>query len=152
MNNIKNLKPRKNGRFKQGVINPQSCKKLFPSQKNEPIIYRSSYEKRFIEWLETCKDVEMWGSECTPVKYINAYDGKTHTYYPDYVALVNGIMCIYEVKPYNQCVPPNSNIPKDSYAWKTYITNMSKWKACQRICESKGMKFKIITEKTINRL
>ena len=47
-NNIKQLKPRKNGRYNQGYINQLSCKKLFPQLKVENIIYRSSYEKKFI--------------------------------------------------------------------------------------------------------
>ena len=51
--NIKQLKPRRDGRYEQGYINQESCKKLFPSQmKFEKIIYRSSYEKKFIYWLE----------------------------------------------------------------------------------------------------
>lgn len=152
MHDIKKLAPRKNSRYKQGYINPASCKKLFPSQQNKPIIYRSSYEKRFIEYLENNKNVEAWGSECTPIEYVDAYDNKTHTYYPDYIALINGVYYLFEVKPYNQCVAPSSIVPKDSYQWKTYIKNVSKWKAAKTLCESKGMKFQIITEKTISRL
>ena len=64
----KHLKPKKNGRFQQGYINPNSCKKLFESVKNQPIIYRSSWEKRFIYWCESNKNVKYWGSECTCIK------------------------------------------------------------------------------------
>ena len=39
---IKNLKPSRNSRYKQGYVNPKSCKKLFPSIIHEAIIYRSS--------------------------------------------------------------------------------------------------------------
>ena len=46
--NIKNLKPHKNGRYNQEYINQASCKKLFPQLKFDNIIYRSSYEKKFI--------------------------------------------------------------------------------------------------------
>lgn len=152
MYDIKKLKPRKCGRFKQGYINPTSCKKLFPSQKNTPIIYRSSYEKRFIEYLESNKNVEYWGSECTPIEYVDAFDNTKHTYYPDYIALINGVYYLFEVKPHNQCITPDKTLPKDSYAWRTYIKNVSKWKATQTLCESRGMKFQIITEKTISKL
>ena len=49
---IKNLKPKLDGRYQQGYVNPESCKKLFPQMKHERIIFRSSYEKKFIYWLE----------------------------------------------------------------------------------------------------
>jgi hypothetical protein len=147
---IKKLKPRKNGRFKQGYINPNSCKKLYESQKNKPIIYRSSYERKFIEYLESSNIVESWGSECIEIKYIDKFDNTQHTYFPDYVANINGVVHIFEVKPYNQCIPPDNNLPKDGYAWRTYIKNISKWEATKKFCNTNGLKFKIITEKTIN--
>ena len=152
MYDIKKLKPRKQGRFKQGYINPQTCKKLFPSKRNTPIIYRSSYERRFIEYLESNPKVQYWGSECTPIDYTDSYDNTHHTYFPDYVALIEGVYHLFEIKPYNQCIAPSPLLPKDGYAWKTYIKNLSKWKATQTLCESKGMKFQIITEKTISKL
>lgn len=147
---IKKLRPQKHSRYKQGYINPSSCKKLFENQKNKPIIYRSSYERRFVEWLETSKHVERWGSECVQIPYMNKYDNTQHVYYPDYIAVVDGETIIFEIKPYNQCVAPDDNMPKDSYVWKTYITNMSKWAAAKQYCEAHNMKFKILTEKTIN--
>ena len=60
---IKQLKPQVDGRYYQGHINPASCKKLFPSQSNQPIIFRSSYERSFINWLESNPNVKAWGSE-----------------------------------------------------------------------------------------
>ena len=56
--NIKSLKPTKNSRYKQGYVNPKSCKKLISTLSNEPIIYRSSYELKFINWLEQNKNVK----------------------------------------------------------------------------------------------
>lgn len=149
---IKKLKPKKNGRFKQGYINPKSCKKLYESQKNKPIIYRSSYEKIFIEYLESSKSVESWGSECIGIKYIDKFDNTEHEYFPDYVAKINGVTHIFEVKPYKQCIPPDKNLPRDSYTWRTYIKNLSKWEATKRFCVQNNMVFKIITEHTINKI
>ena len=82
---IKSLKPKKNVRFSQGYIDPNACKKLFESVKKQPIIYRSSWEKKFILWCESCKNVKHWGSECTYIKYFNPVDQKTHRYFPDFV-------------------------------------------------------------------
>ena len=148
--NIKQLRPSKKARFQQGYINPKSCKKLFQSVENQPIIYRSSWEKRFILWCESCKKVVHWGSECTCINYYNPVDQKTHRYYPDFVVqLDDGTVMIVEIKPSNQTVPPDC---ENSWAYRTYAVNSAKWKALEKLCEEKGYKFCILTEKTINRL
>lgn len=147
---IKNLKPSKSSRFKQGYINPLSCKKLFPGISHEVIIYRSSYEKKFIYWLESNKDVKYWGSECFHIPYLSAIDGKVHKYYPDYfVEFINGTKMVVEIKPYNQTKRP---VNENSWANREYARNMSKWKAAKDFCDSRGFKFKILTENTINLL
>ena len=147
---IKSLKPRKNGRFQQGYINPNNCKKLFESVKNQPIIYRSSWERRFISWCENCKKVKYWGSECICIKYHNPVDQKQHRYYPDFVVqLEDGTVMIVEIKPKNQTQIPDC---ENSWASKTYAVNSAKWSEIKKMCDSKGYKFCILTEKTIAKL
>ena len=68
--NIKQLRPKRNSTFKQGYINRDMCKKLFESTKTEPIIFRSSWEKKFIEWCESSPLVLKWGSECCKIIHI----------------------------------------------------------------------------------
>lgn len=146
---IKQFKPNKRSRYEQGYINPSSCKKLFKSQSNEPIIFRSSYERTFVYWLESCKDVKQWGSECLEIRY-KYIDGKTHRYYPDYVVeMMNGNKLVIEIKPKNQTVKP---LNENSSAFEMYVKNMCKWKAAKQFCESNGLKFQILTEETISRL
>lgn len=147
---IKQLKPKAKGRFKQGYINPASCKKLFDSCRNQPIIYRSSWEKRFIVWCESCKKVKHWGSECTCIHYYNPVDQKSHRYFPDFVVeMEDGTTLIVEIKPHNQTIPPDAD---NSWAMRTYATNAAKWSTIKSLCEEKGYKFCILTENTINRL
>jgi hypothetical protein len=146
---IKNLKPSKKSRYKQGYINPKSCKKLFESQQNEKIIYRSSYEKRFILWLEKSEKVKYWGSECISIEYIGE-DGQKHHYWPDYIVeFIDGRKFVFEVKPYSQTVQPD---PRCEYAYREYKKNMLKWTAARQFCERNGMHFKVITEHIISRL
>lgn len=147
--NIKQLKPVKNGRYKQGYINPRSCKKLFEQFSRDNIIYRSSYELKFIMWLENNNKVKRWGSECFYIPYLY-FDGTTHKYYPDYfVEMVDGSKMVIEIKPYNQTQKP---INENSWAAKEYTKNICKWKAAMDFCASKGYIFKVLTEKTINQL
>lgn len=147
--NIKQLKPKCNSRYKQGYINPLSCKKLFPQLKHDRIIYRSSYERKFILWLEQNKHVKYWGSECFKIPYMMP-DGKSHSYYPDYfVEMENGEKWVVEIKPYNQTQKP---INENCWAAKEYIKNICKWKEAKQFCVNKGYKFYIFTERTIEKL
>lgn len=149
MHNIKQLKPKKQGRYKQGYINPHSCKKLLPEVKHERIIYRSSYELKFITWLESNPKVKQWASECFYIPYI-FIDGSTHKYYPDYfVEMADGSKIVIEIKPYNQTIKP---INENCWAYKEYTKNKCKWRAALEFCKAKGYIFKILTEKTINQL
>lgn len=147
--NIKQLKPQKNSRYRQGYIDPRSCKKLIPGISMEKIIYRSSYELKFITWLESNSNVKQWGSECFYIPYMFV-DGTTHKYYPDYfVEMTDGTKMVIEVKPYNQTKKP---VNENCWAAKEYTRNKCKWAAALEFCKSKGYKFKILTEKTINQL
>lgn len=149
-NRIKSLKPVKGGRYQQGYIDTNSCKKLFPQMKHDKIIYRSSYERKFISWLENSPTVKYWGSECIKIPYFYVRDQKTHSYYPDYfVEMTDGTCLVIEIKPSAQTVKP---VNENTWVGKEYIKNMCKWKATKEFCDTKGFQFKVLTEKTINNL
>ena len=117
--------------------------------KTDRIIYRSSYERKFIVWLENNEQVKNWGSECIRIPYLYI-DGKMHSYYPDYfVEMMDGTKMVVEIKPSSQTKRP---VNENTWVGKEYRKNMCKWKATMEFCQAKGYKFKIITEKTINNL
>ena len=143
---IKNLKPNKKSRYSQGYLDPRSCKKYIDP--SHPIIYRSSYEKKFIIWCENNPNVERWGSEVIQIPY--KIKGSDHTYNPDfYVEMSNGEKWLVEIKPKNQTTKP---INENSWLMNEWIKNNYKWRAAMIFCESKGIKFKILTEDTIRLL
>ena len=151
---IKQFRPSKKSRFKQGYVNNKTCRKLFESQQNRPIIYRSSYELKFMEWCERSNTVKLWGSECICISYTNPLDGKRHNYYPDFLLELNdGTLMLVEIKAYNQTVPPPADAcDVNNYQYTEYVRNMAKWTAARTYCENNGMVFKIFTERTISRL
>lgn len=152
MHNIKQVHPSLK-KYKQGYINPDSCKKLMESQSRSPIIYRSSYEREFIYWLETSSKISSWASECIAIPYINKLDNKKHQYYPDFVVnTAEGRTMLIEIKPKNQTIPPPSDFDPNSYAWREYIKNRCKWAAALEFCKNNDMDFKILTEETISRM
>lgn len=145
--NIKDLRPNRQSRYHQGYINIDTCHKLI--DKSKPVIFRSSYERKFVTWLEICKDIKSWGSECICINYLMP-DGSTHHYYPDYyVERTDGTRYIIEIKPSNQTQPPSN---ENSWLYKEWVKNCCKWKAAMKFCESHNLQFKIITENTINKL
>ena len=150
MNPIKSLKRSRSSRYSQGYIDPSTCKKLIPGLKSEKIIYRSSYERKFLIWLETCPSVKSWGSECISIRYFSALDNKYHTYYPDYfVETTNGEKWVVEIKPHNQTIKP---INENAWGYREYIKNVCKWREAKKFCDANGYQFKIFTERTIERL
>lgn len=112
------------------------------------LMYRSSWEARFMLYLESQPMVKKWGYECIEVKYLFSADNKVHRYYPDfYVEFANGKTCIVEIKP-----SKDAKLPKkmtDTMGVITFMRNKDKWEACQKFCESKGWDFKVVTEKEL---
>lgn len=144
-NYIKHLKPRKNGFYKQGIVNPKSCSKYYSNRLNEPIIYRSGLELQFIQYCENCTTITKWGSEVLEIPYTSRLDGKQHNYYPDYVIENSaGTRCIVEVKPYNQTIKPSAS--DNRWLKESWIKNLDKWNAAKEFADKHNMKFIIVTE------
>ena len=115
MHSIKNNKPKRNSGFVQGYFPINECKKYYGQG---PIIFRSSWERKFCLYCERTPEIEMWSSESISIKYFNPLDEKYHTYYPDYlVKLKDGQTFLVEVKPKSQLIKPTAPLrltPKSS--------------------------------------
>ena len=127
----------------------------FPRKyKGDPhnVIYRSSWEYKFMKWCESTPSVLEWGSEEIAIPYISPVDGKRHKYFPDFYVKIKGKKYMVEVKPFKQTKEPKTQkkITK-SYVSEvlTWAVNKAKWKAAGEVCEDNGYKFMIITEKEL---
>jgi hypothetical protein len=49
------------------------------------IVYRSSYELKFMKWCDMNSSVKRWASEEIVIPYISPIDGKKHRYFPDFL-------------------------------------------------------------------
>lgn len=143
---IKHMKPRKNGFFKQGIVDPKSCHKYADSCKSDPIIYRSGLELQFIQYCENNSNIVKWASEPIKIPYYSRLDQKECNYYPDYI-LENkkGNKVIVEVKPYNQTLKPD--LTDNAWLKEQWIKNIDKWTAAKKFADEHDMKFIIVTEK-----
>lgn len=142
---IKTLKPNKNGRYKQGYLDKSRCKKLV-CESNEPVIYRSGLELKFIKYCEMNPLIKRWGSEIIKIDYYNPIREKMCEYFPDYVIEhTDGQKFIVEIKPYEQTKKPR----KKASQWlkEQYVINLSKWRAAQAYAAANNVKFVVVTER-----
>jgi len=153
---IKNLKPER-GQFKQGFYQDLNGKYVGP----RPIIYRSSWEYKFMIYCDKNEDVIQWGSEPIKIRYYNPLTKKYHNYYPDFYMKIkkkDGTekKYIVEIKPSAQLKKPKppkrvteKALNNYSYAVNQYTKNVFKAEAAKKIAESIGMEYIILTEKTL---
>ena len=137
-------------RYKQGKYIPRLPKKYKGDYRN--IVYRSSWEYKFMQWCDTTPSVLEWGSEEIAIPYISPVDGKRHKYYPDFYVKVKNKKYMVEVKPTRQTKEPKTQkkITK-RYVTEvvTYSVNKAKWKAAEDFCKDYGWEFMLITEKEL---
>lgn len=121
------------------------------------IVYRSSWELKFMNYLDKHPDVITWQSEEFFVPYRSPVDNRIHRYFPDFVVTkrekdgkVRTVMI--EVKPEKQTKPPK----KPAKITKSYIAevhtwgiNEAKWKSAEQFCLDRGWSFHVFTEKQL---
>ena len=127
-------------------------------------VCRSSWEVAMCRWLDANQGVLQWKSEPFGIPYIDPSQRdkkgqpKRRNYYPDYLAKIQsklgGVQIwLIEVKPFKETIPPKKTTRKKQKTMvneaRTWEINQAKWRAAQHYCNSKGWKFKIITEKQL---
>lgn len=122
------------------------------------ILYRSSWERSFMQWCDKTEQVKRWQSEEKAIWYYDPINKKNRRYFPDFIVEYernDGITMqeMVEIKPYRQVIGPPENPKRRTKAWaqavQTYIINEAKWKAARNYCEDRGMNFRLITEKEL---
>ncbi len=118
------------------------------------VIYRSLWERKFMQYCDDNMNILEWASEEMFVWYKSPVDNRAHRYFPDFYIKVresNGVIKKYiiEVKPKRQTKPPAK--PKRQtrgYLREAfeYAKNKAKWKAANEWCLDRGYEFKVLTE------
>ena len=121
------------------------------------VVYRSSWELKFMNYCDTNINILEWGSEEMYVWYRSPVDNKPNRYFPDFYIKAresNGQIKKYiiEVKPQRQTKPPakpkrqTRGYLREAYE---YAKNQAKWKAANEWCLDRGFEFKVLTEKEL---
>lgn len=156
---IKNVKPTPNSGYRQGYYKPKNISKYNGAL---PIIYRSSWERKFCHWCDHNENVISWMSEPFSIKYFNILDNKFHNYYPDFYFKIKRISeedapivenYVVEIKPKAQLKKPKEPKRKTKKAMKnykegyeTYIRNLCKTDALRKASKIRNFKVMLLTE------
>jgi TnsA endonuclease N terminal len=135
----------------KGFFKPKNPNKY----KGDPtcIVYRSSYELKFMSYLDLHPEVVSWSSEEFTIPYRSPVDQRIHRYFPDFwVKKKDGTVLVIEVKPEKETIKPTpQGKRKKTFIQEavTYAINQKKWEAAREYCEDRKWKFEIFTEKQL---
>lgn len=142
--------------YQQGKFIPKNPSKY----KGNPyeIIYRSSYELKFMQYCDLTESILSYQSEEFCIPYISPIDGRYHKYFPDFFIKFkdkegNIRKAIIEIKPEKDLKEPDRNPKRKTKSWayqvKTWAVNQQKWSAAKKYCEERGWEFKVFTERQL---
>ena len=121
------------------------------------VIYRSSWELKFMKWCDSNSSVLEWGSETVIIPYRSPVDNNVHRYFVDFYIKIQDkdkkiLKYLIEIKPEKFTKPP----PIPQKQTKRFIQevfnygiNQSKWKAATSFCDDRGWKFLVLTERDL---
>lgn len=143
-------------KYLQGIFTPENPQKYAGDATN--IVFRSSWERKFMNWCDQNESVTMWCSEEIVIPYYSRADGKMRRYFTDFMIKYIGTggkekVALIEVKPEAQTLAP---IAKRGKKQKTlmnetynFMVNTDKWEAAKEFAAKNGMEFIVITEKQL---
>ena len=147
-------------KFSKGYFEPKNKAKYSGKL---PIIYRSSWELKMMEVLDSHPNIIAWQSESFQIPYRNPLTGKFTVYIPDFLVLYADATgkqhCdMIEIKPLKE-VPGYQKVsektgrparisPKDK---ASQIVNAAKWEAAILFCKKRGWNFRVATAEDLFR-
>ena len=105
----------KNRKYLQGVYNIKNPDKYAGNPTN--VCFRSSWELKFMNWVDANPSVVKWSSEETIIPYVCPTDNRAHRYFVDFKIQIKGKdglkTWLVEIKPASQLVPPKTPKPQN---------------------------------------
>ena len=96
--------------------------------------------------------IAAWASEAIKIPYRSPLTGKPTVYVPDFFIQYKDKkgrhkVELIEIKPSTQAI--RENLGKNKQNQASYVLNMAKWEAAGKYAKSKGIGFRVITEKEL---
>jgi hypothetical protein len=119
------------------------------------IRFLSSWELKFMQFLDVNPNVIAWGSEEFQIPYWNPVKKKICAYYPDFIVKFKNdkgevVTEVIEIKPRVQSVLPKGK-KISLYDQVQLVLNHAKWTAAESFCKSRGINFKVLNEQNLFR-
>lgn len=137
-----------------GKFYPQNPHKYRGNINN--IVWRSTWELRFLKYLDETESVIEYGSEEIVIPYFSPIDNfqKLHRYYVDFYVKLrdkSGEIKTYivEIKPAYQTIPPKQKKRMTKHYFEemqTYAVNQAKWEAARNFAKKNSIEFLVLTE------
>jgi len=139
----------------KGKFRPKNHKKYKGDFRE--VIYRSSWELKFMQYCDTNKSIVKWSSEEIVIPYRSPVDNRIHRYFPDFYVKYKDVKGnfqekVIEIKPAKQVKEPKMQKRRTKkYVSEvfTYATNQAKWQAAEDFCKDRKWQFQILTEKEL---
>lgn len=153
--------PNKADKFKQGYYKIKNVHKYMGNPTD--IVYRSSWEYKFMLYCDLNEGVLKWVSESFKIPYID-YMGHSRTYIPDFYLetrnkknpeLMNRFLV--EIKPAKETKEPiiPNNISEKKlksleYDLAVWQKNKYKWTFAKEWCKARDIQFWLVTEENLD--
>ena len=140
----------------KGKYYPRYPKKYKGNPQN--IIYRSLWERKFMNYCDLNENILEWASEEFWIPYLDPTTNRVRRYFPDFFIKYkdkdsNIRRSVIEVKPMRETLEPKATKGKSRKTMinesMTYVKNQAKWKAAKEFCADRKLEFKIMTEKEL---
>ena len=140
----------------KGKYYPRYPKKYKGNPRN--IIYRSLWERKFMNYCDLNENILEWASEEFWIPYLDPTTNRVRRYFPDFFIKYkdkdsNIRRSVIEVKPMRETLEPKATKGKSRKTMinesMTYVKNQAKWKAAKEFCADRKLEFKIMTEKEL---
>ena len=140
----------------KGIYRPSNPKKYKGDSKN--IIYRSLWERKFMNYCDLNENILEWASEEFWIPYLDPTTNRVRRYFPDFFIKYkdkdsNIRRSVIEVKPMRETLQPKATKGKSRKTMinesMTYVKNQAKWKAGRDFFEVRKLELKIMTEKDL---
>jgi hypothetical protein len=133
-------------KYSQGIFTPKNPEKYAG---RGSIRYRSSWELKFMNFLDENPSIKNWASESISIPYKNPIANKTKSYVPDFFIVYEDVNKklhaeIVEIKPHKETSFEAAG--KSTRNQVQAAINQAKWTAAKQFCDRQGMQFRIITE------
>ena len=137
----------------KGIYKPSNPRKYKGDQSN--IIYRSLWERKFMNYCDLNENILEWASEEFWIPYLDPTTNRVRRYFPDFFIKYkdkesNIRRSVIEVKPMRETLQPKATKGKSRKTLinesVTYAKNQAKWKAAREYCADRHLEFKILTE------